>query len=532
VRRGPLSIRARLAIVGAVMVALFGLNLAIAFWSGTLRDQRLSEVHHAMHRRGLLEALQGELEIRAREAAVARHLQLTDTEAAALRARFAAITRSARSFGELAPAADRESLEHLLAHCAGLEDAWTASLEARAAPGHRSPPAAGDDEAADAARLAAARHALSELLVAEQRRAEGATRMLIDVSRLTDHVSLAIFLLSIATAVGVFLWVWTRVTSALQKLTDGTRRLGQGDFAHRIALRRQDELGDVAEAFNAMTAKVAIAMGEAREARAVAERANRAKSAFLASITHELRTPMTSIQGYAELIRDEAEAAGLAQIASDVAQVHQSSHHVLTLINDLLDLARVESGRMSLYVEDFDLGTVVDDVVRTVKPMVWANNSLLEVLAPDAIGTMTSDPVKVRQTLFNLLGNAAKFTRNGRITLSVETGNPAGSELVFVVRDTGIGIPPERLEHVFEEFEQGDGTIARTFGGTGLGLALSRQFCRMLGGEITAASDGRSGTTFTVRLPRCVAIPPIAELSLLEEQSTTEVAGVTDPATA
>jgi signal transduction histidine kinase/HAMP domain-containing protein len=255
----------------------------------------------------------------------------------------------------------------------------------------------------------------------------------------------------------------------------------------------------------------------AQEAREAAEAASRAKSAFLANISHELRTPLNAIIGYSEMLMEDAEDEELDNFVSDLEKICAAGRHLLALINEVLDLSKIEAGKMELYLETFDVATVIQDVISTVQPLVAKNTNILEVHAAHDIGSMHADLTKVRQSLFNLLSNAAKFTKQGNITLNAarETVDGAGW-VTFSVSDTGIGMTPEQMEKLFQAFSQADASTARTYGGTGLGLVVTRRFCQMMGGDIAVESEYGVGSTFTIRLPTTVAerqVDPIARRS-------------------
>ncbi|HWB06717.1 MAG TPA: response regulator [Verrucomicrobiales bacterium] len=247
-------------------------------------------------------------------------------------------------------------------------------------------------------------------------------------------------------------------------------------------------------------------------AKAAADDANQAKSAFLANMSHELRTPMNAIIGYSEMLQEEAEDLQHPTFSSDLQKIHGAGKHLLSLINGILDLSKVEAGRMTLYLEEFDIAQLTRDVAATIRPLIAKNENRLIVECPPEIGLMRADVTKVRQVLFNLLSNAAKFTERGEIRLEVTrcTDSTAQDSLAFRIADTGIGIKPEQMERIFDAFSQADDSTTRKYGGTGLGLAISRKFCRLMGGDITVESEPGKGTAFTVTLPANASEKPTA----------------------
>ncbi len=233
-----------------------------------------------------------------------------------------------------------------------------------------------------------------------------------------------------------------------------------------------------------------------------AKAANSAKSQFLANMSHELRTPLNAIIGYSEILQEDAADTGQSGFIPDLAKIQSAGKHLLTLINDVLDLSKIEAGKMDIFAETFDVKSVVDEAVTTIGPAFAKNKNTLEVKCASDIGQMHSDVVKVRQILFNLLSNAGKFTQNGTVTLAVSRENSAAvPTMLFSIADTGIGMTPDQIDKLFEAFTQAEASTTRTYGGTGLGLALTRNFCRLLGGDVNVSSTRGKGSTFTARLP-------------------------------
>ena len=310
------------------------------------------------------------------------------------------------------------------------------------------------------------------------------------------------------------------------------------DSTKRKAL---DELGEVIQAFHSMidqtyramsdrtkaehelqdiNQQLANSMQEAEAARTKAEEANTAKSLFLANMSHALRTPLNAIIGYSEMLEEEAEDQGETEMIPDLKKIRGAGKHLLGLINDILDLSKIEAGRMELYLETISVNTLIDDVVSLVKPLLEEKNNRLITDYSANLGTIHTDVTKVRQNLFNLLSNASKFTEQGTITLTVRREHISSTDrLTFTVQDTGIGMSAEQQAKLFQSFTQADSSTTRKYGGTGLGLAITRKFCEMMGGEIQVTSEPGVGSTFTFWLPAQVTLPSPAGVAAPKQET-------------
>jgi signal transduction histidine kinase/DNA-binding response OmpR family regulator len=309
----------------------------------------------------------------------------------------------------------------------------------------------------------------------------------------------------------------------LGRLVTATEKVRAGDFTQRVkqgTTVMRDEVYDLNVNFNAMTAdlqqmysgleqKVASRTEELSEAlkelairRDEALEASQTKSLFLANMSHELRTPLNAIIGYSEMLEEEAEDFGYTDIVPDLLKIQKAGTHLLSLINDILDLSKIEAGKVDIYTEDFDFETLLDEIAVTIHPLIQDKGNELIVDSSEPIGTIHNDMTKMRQIVFNLLSNAAKFTENGSITIGIKAEMVGGKEwLDIAVTDTGIGMNPQQVASVFDEFTQADSSTTRKYGGTGLGLPISRHFSQMIGGDISVTSEEGVGSTFKVRIP-------------------------------
>jgi signal transduction histidine kinase len=281
----------------------------------------------------------------------------------------------------------------------------------------------------------------------------------------------------------------------VKRMDERLRQIASGDFTRRVEVPNRDELGGLAENVNRMNEEL---RGLYRQI----EVASRHKSEFLANVSHELRTPLNAIIGYSEMLMEDAEEGGREAAVADLLKIRASGKHLLALIKDILDLSKIEAGKINLYTENFDVVAMINDVASTVRPLAEENGNTLEIRCHRDTGTMHADPTRVRQMLFNLLSNACKFTERGVVSLDVARhAQEDGEWLGMEVSDTGIGMTPKQVEKLFVPFSQAEGGTTRKYGGTGLGLAITRQFCDIMGGSITVRSSYGVGTTFSVRLP-------------------------------
>jgi signal transduction histidine kinase/CheY-like chemotaxis protein len=292
-----------------------------------------------------------------------------------------------------------------------------------------------------------------------------------------------------------------RLTRPIEGLVRGTIAVANGELHTRIASDSHDEIGMLARSFNQMTEQLQVQRDVSEQARLDAEQANRAKSEFLANMSHELRTPLTAIIGYSDLLQLQLRKSGQID-GGDLENIRRSGRHLLAITNDILDLSKIEAQKMSLDIDIFKVVPLISEAAITIQPLMEQNQNRLIVRCDERSGLMYSDLTKVRQVLLNLLGNAAKFTREGTVTLTVNREKADDREwITFQVADTGIGMTTGQLEKLFEAFTQADTSTTRKYGGTGLGLALSRRLCLLMGGDITVTSQEGAGSTFTIRLP-------------------------------
>ncbi|MEG4209108.1 urea ABC transporter substrate-binding protein [Microcoleus sp. S13_B4] len=361
------------------------------------------------------------------------------------------------------------------------------------------------------------------------------------VSR-TQHWLLGALVLSSIAGIVAFVSV-SAIIRNLGLLRETAEQMASGDLTARSPVVSNDAIGVLSSTLNTMAQQISSLLnglevrqrqleersGELEVAKNAAEAANRAKSTFLANMTHELRTPLNAIIGYSELLQEEALELGEEEFVMDLASINMAGKQLLTIISDILDISKIEAGKMTLFLETFDVLNLLEQVVTTVQPQLGKNGNTLIVNCDRNIGTIYSDVSKLRQALLNLVTNAAKFTDRGKITINVwkEEGEvlPIGNSeelsadpsrcqqpsIVFQVTDTGIGMTDDQVSRLFGAFTQADDSTTRKYGGTGLGLTISRRFCQMMGGDITVESEFNCGSSFTIRLPIAITSPKEAQ---------------------
>lgn len=370
----------------------------------------------------------------------------------------------------------------------------------------------------------------------------GSLRMGVHYRSLGDILQANALIVLLISAVSFFMvWLltrWMNVTAfrPVERLVSMMYRISKsGDYSFRLDDDVDPDFDLISSSFNQMldqveqsSTQLSESAAALRTARDEADAANLAKSQFLANMSHELRTPLNAIIGYAEVLREELAGSAMARSAEDIEWIHSSAHQLLTLINSILDLSKIEAGKMDVDIHEFDPARVLKEVSGMLEPIATQRGNQLQLMVDPSLNCAHSDSTKLRQCLLNLGSNACKFTENGQIFMLARA---EGDDLVFSVSDTGIGMAPEELDRLFQPFMQADASTTRHYGGTGLGLTITWRFAEMLGGSVEVTSEPGQGSTFTLRIARDLgqATPAAGDTELSGDEETAFVRSGTDP---
>jgi signal transduction histidine kinase/DNA-binding response OmpR family regulator len=503
-----MTIRRQLTFSYAGILILLACNLLIYLWTDTQREAAFEDLRRAISRQTLISSIERQL------GDYQKQVALLSQGEGGLRApsrenidefngHLDLIRGEIKQVAALTAATERPNIESFLRVFEELSASWRSFYQNM-----------GQERAiteivmhAEPLTRTVMQEMLPHLQEAEKDKQDKATAHFHEVTTLLGRITIVVFAFSGILSGLLAILVSGRLQRGLRVLKIGADALAAGELEHRIPVQSQDELGDLANAFNHMAESLRFAQADLRERQREleeltdeAQSANRAKSQFLANMSHELRTPMNAIIGYSEMLTDDAEDSGLDQFVPDLKKIRTAGKQLLALINDILDLSKIEAGKVELYYEQFDLRDMINDVANISEPLAAKNSNKLIINIPD--GGMYSDLTRVRQILFNLLSNACKFTESGTVELTVTSDAAMEGFTTFQVKDSGIGMTPEQISKVFEAFAQADSSTTRRYGGTGLGLAITKKFCEMMGGTISVESEPGKGTRFTVRLPK------------------------------
>lgn len=499
-----MSLRRRLTLSLITILLLFAINVGTHFWGSFARNESMIAYRNSVSATQISTEVEQLLDEQRQQILVLATLrdstedQLDDSELEQAEDAIVTIIGKTQQLGQLSQGVTELHYEQLWESSSSLLEGWLAFYR-------NYNDAEFDMDIEDPLPFLDASTRLKEL---EQRQAFIAVQRAAIIDRtiaLTDRITLIGFFSSIflTATLGTFLVRYTN--TSLKRLKKGTERFGSGDLNYRIdAIKDEGELGDLAAAFNDMSDKLRNAIYDVHSARDSADEANAAKSIFLANVSHELRTPLNAIIGYSEMLSDELDdgtEVNRKQFQQDLGNIVNSGRQLLTLINDILDLSKIETGKMSLHCETFKPADIMNEACEALSPLLRKNNNELQIEVMNTLALVYNDANKFRQILTNLLSNANKFTRQGYITVIARALPDKPGWVSLAVRDTGIGMNEEQQSKVFEAFVQASTSTSANFGGTGLGLAICREYCDLMGGSISVESEVNAGSTFTVLIP-------------------------------
>ncbi len=514
-----MSLRRRLTLSLLAILVLLSLNVGTHFWGSFARTESMTAYRHSVTAQQLTTTLGQQLDEQRKQIRVlatlretaedtlnAEDRQQADVGLRSLSAQVAALGEMSQDITWPQYQALQDASDKLLA-------SWRAFYSHYNDPNYLS--GFGSPDAPlfyEEVRQRLASLKARQTFIAEQRAA------IIDRTiELTDRITLIGFLASIflSSTLGFFLIRYT--SESFKRLKTGTLRIGSGDLSYRIEnIEDSGELGDLANAFNDMSDKLRRAIQEVREAKETADQANQAKSSFLANVSHELRTPLNAIIGYSEMLYDVTGDEGQIdrlQFQRDLQKIILSGKQLLALINDILDLSKIETGKMTVFIEEFEPLQVLQQVCQTIQPLLEKKKNVLELRTGASLPVFHNDATKFRQIFLNLLSNATKFTDHGTISVTAEQRESGGKYIAFKVSDNGIGMSPGQQSRIFEAFVQADDSTSANYGGTGLGLAICKEYCELMGGSIGVKSEEGAGTTFYINLPIKVPDPESGHVS-------------------